>query len=325
MKSKKNEEEIVIGIETLSDEVKFLYMKVLIVFAFLDDQQIDSAEVSELQILMTQLAFSAKLRHRARECILEATDLSLADSISELIDTVPEDMKRNLSVSIVKDCIRVHNATKEDCSLESEHIHSVTLLLGVSKEELEFVEAGYQMDQKLMDGDIKESEYKSIAKDLASKATAVGLPVAAIYMSGSVLGLSATGMTSGLAALGVGGVLGLSSMVTGIGSVVLIGVVAYRSMRWALNSSGRNKETRRELMLQEVLGIHQKTISNLAEDVNYLAQKVIEAMRDTRINEAKISKLASYLELFTSSMTNLKVKERKVEDKLIEEIGELQK
>jgi hypothetical protein len=41
-------------------------------------------------------------------------------------------------------------------------------------------------------------------KDAAAGLAAVGVPIAAVYFSGSVIGLSAAGLTSGLAALGLG-------------------------------------------------------------------------------------------------------------------------
>ena len=74
-----------------------------------------------------------------------------------------------------------------------------------------------------------DSQIAKSFKDIAAKAGAVGVPLAAIYFSGSVVGFSAAGITSGLATMGLGGLLGFSGMVTGIGTVVLIGVGASRS------------------------------------------------------------------------------------------------
>ena len=82
------------------------------------------------------------------------------------------------------------------------------------------------LDRKILSGDIKDSDIVNGMKDLAANAAAVGIPIVAVYLSGSAVGLSAVGITSGLAALGLGGVLGLSSMVTGIGVAILIGVGA---------------------------------------------------------------------------------------------------
>ncbi len=75
------------------------------------------------------------------------------------------------------------------------------------------------------------SEFEKRIKQVASQAKAMGLPVAAIYLSGSVISLSAAGFTSGLAALGLGGVLGFSSMLIGMGVVIVGGVATYQLAR----------------------------------------------------------------------------------------------
>ena len=76
------------------------------------------------------------------------------------------------------------------------------------------------------------------------------MPLGAIYLSGSVTGLSAAGIVSGLAALGMGGVLGLSAMVTGIGVAIIVGGTTYKGVRWALSGSERHRASLREVMLQ---------------------------------------------------------------------------
>jgi len=74
------------------------------------------------------------------------------------------------------------------------------------------------------------------------------VPLGAVYLSGSVVGISAAGMTSGLATLGFGGALGLSSMATDIGAAVILGVVAYRGVKKFTQSATEEGDKRRELM-----------------------------------------------------------------------------
>ncbi len=94
------------------------------------------------------------------------------------------------------------------------------------------------------------------------------VPLVAIYLSGSVVGLSAAGMTSGLAALGLGGLFGLSSMVTGIGVVVVVGVGVYKLVRWMSGSEDRELGELRERLIQEVMRQLQATVNALIEDLN---------------------------------------------------------
>lgn len=86
-------------------------------------------------------------------------------------------------------------------------------------------------------------------KDLVAKAGAVGVLLAAIYFSGSVVGMSSAGITSGLTALRMGGALGFSSMLTGIGSTVLIGVGAYKGIKKVTGISDLENNKQREMML----------------------------------------------------------------------------
>ena len=74
---------------------------------------------------------------------------------------------------------------------------------------------------------VDHEDLKKLGGELAASLASAGVPLAAIAVSGSVFGLSAAGITSGLAALGLG--LGMAS---GIGVVVGIGVGSYLGVRW---------------------------------------------------------------------------------------------
>lgn len=75
-------------------------------------------------------------------------------------------------------------------------------------------------------GDTQE-DLKKLGAEVAAGLASVGVPVAAVAVSGSVFGLSAAGITSGLAALGLG--LG---MMSGLGVAVGIGVASYAVVKW---------------------------------------------------------------------------------------------
>ena len=104
-------------------------------------------------------------------------------------------------------------------------------------------------------------------------------------------GLSAAGISSGLAALGLGGVLGLSAMVSGLGVAILGGGAAYKGVRWVLRGSERNRASLRELMLQEVLRIHQRAIINLGEDVSFFGKRVADLTTETDRNRDAVDRL----------------------------------
>ena len=165
---------------------------------------------------------------------------------------------------------------------------------------------------------------------MRAQASAVGVPVAAVYLSGSVTGLSAAGVTSGLAALGLGGVLGLSAMVSGIGVAIIGGVGAYKAVQWVMGGTERDRAFRRELMLQEVLRIHQKSMANLAADIAFFAER-LTARRSRQPagplsvkvaeNRAVIDKLSREMILLTGALTRLRTRESRYERDLDEEIN----
>ena len=138
-------------------------------------------------------------------------------------------------------------------------------------------------------------------KLLSAKAAAVGTPLAAVYLSGSVVGMSAAGITSGLASLGMGGLLGLSSMTTGIGVAVLIGVGAYAGIRKLTGANEINRSKRRELMLTEVIKQTQETISCLMQDINFITSKLNEYIESNGFQEARMKQLMTMLQTLTGA------------------------
>jgi len=87
----------------------------------------------------------------------------------------------------------------------------------------QYVEAA----RRASEGGNTEIDLKKLGSDVAAGLASVGVPVTAVAVSGSVFGLSAAGVTSGLAALGLG--LG---MVPGLGVAIGIGVASYLGIKW---------------------------------------------------------------------------------------------
>lgn len=116
----------------------------------------------------------------------------------------------------------------------------------------------------------------------ASGMTAVGIPIAAVYFSGSVVGLSAAGITSGLAALGIG-----FGMVPGIGVAILIGTATYFGVRKLLRWSRDNKESvlqaDRERRAQLVVQNLQATIDMLVGRISELQDKGRQADQNAAV------------------------------------------
>lgn len=304
-------------VEDMSDSVKLAYLSLLVWLTYQDDQMIDAQELSELQVLMTQLNFSPSLRAAVRRQIVSPQSIDSTTQTSALLEQAPTGCEQVLAVSLLKDAIRVHRSTKKTTALAQPSIQTLAQLFSINTKQLDFIEEACIQDERLLSGDISDSELTKAAKDLAAKAGSVGVPVAAVYLSGSVVGLSAAGVTSGLATLGLGGILGLSSMVTGIGVAIVLGVGIYQGAQWLMGGAAQeDKRSRRDLMLQEVLTIHRKAIANLAEDIAYLSEQLVTSIVDAERNRLTIQKLSQELTIFASAMRQMRSKEQTFEQEM---------
>jgi len=313
VKGSAKEVEGYIIVEDMPDAIKLCYLNVLVWLMYFDDRQIDEREVCEIQVLMTQLRCNAELRQAVRANINSPGSLNAEAQIMQMLALTPSGTQLALRCSLVKDAIRLHRATSAGNAREQMGIHHLAGLLDIDDEKVAFIEEACTQDEKILIGEMSDDQITAAAKGLAAKASAVGVPVAAVYLSGSVTGLSAAGITSGLSALGLGGVLGLSAMVTGIGVAVIGGIGVYKGLQWAMGSSKRNRASRRELMLHEVLHIHQKAIANLAEDISFFAGRLVVLTVKVDKNQVIIDKLSREITVFVESLARLRQRESGLE------------
>lgn len=308
-------------VQDMSDEFKLCYLSILVWLTYMDDKQIDEHELAEIQMLMTQIMCNAEVRRAIRESVRDPSGLDAKALIKRMLSHAPTGSQLALSLSLIKDSIRLHRATTSSQgdrrASDQPGIRQLSRLLNIENNRVEIIEEACISDKKILSGEVTDDEKVTAAKAIAAKAASVGVPIAAIYLTGSVTGLSASGITSGLAALGLGGVLGLSSMVSGIGVAIILGVGVYMGMRWVLGNSERDKAARRERMLQEVLGNHQKSIANLAEDILDFSRELMTLTEDIRENDHKIRKLSRMLTLFGGALAKHRQQEAGVEGDLM--------
>lgn len=299
--------------------VKKAYVQIMAVIAMSNDGVVDSKEYAEIMQLMTRLDLSKEERYVIREDILGGKfDQDLDRYIGVISQALPEVRFSSIRVSIMKDAINLYRAqtgknTYEKGGFRESAVHvALYEKLRITDQELELIEDSIINDLKILnDRDVTDDKIKGFFTEMAAKAGAVGVPLAAVYLTGTV-GLSAAGLTSGLAALGLGGVLGFSSMVTGIGVAVLIGVVSYKVVGAGIRKvtgDDSEKYRQREFFLQGVIRNTQRSINFIVEDVNYLTQKLKSAIFDSaktaELHSIEISRLALQLEQVTAANQTL--------------------
>ena len=236
------EEEQFVAISDMAEALKIAYLKIIVNMAYADDGQIDELEFAEMLMLMTRLELEPESRFAVRAYMASGDALEKLDDLIQVIDKqAPPGQVRSVHVSLVKDLINIYLSTGGSGIGDFVFLQTNRALLQVTDEEIQLALAVIENDRKMLTDDYSDDQVVAALKGLSAKAAAVGTPLAAVYLSGSVVGMSAAGMTSGLATLGMGGALGFSSMATGIGVAVLLGVGAYAGVR---RLTGANELTR---------------------------------------------------------------------------------
>ncbi|HIF5636905.1 hypothetical protein ABXV22_19070 [Vibrio rotiferianus] len=296
------EEDQLVSLSEMSEDLKVAYLKVIVNMAYSDDGEVDKNEFAQILLLMTRLELSPESRFALREYITTTGELESLESLMHAIDEAcTPSHNKSVKISLVKDLFSVYMSVNdgqyENFTFFKENNH----LFSVSEEEVELIIDALKLDFKMLNDDFSDDALTRGMKELGAKAGAVGVPLAAVYLSGSVVGMSAAGLTSGLATLGLGGVLGFSSMATGIGVAVLLGVGAYKGIQHLTGANELDKTKRRELMLNEVIKQTQATVSHLMEDINFITTKLNEAILSHGAQDEKVKLLLQKVKLLTSA------------------------
>ncbi len=287
-------------ISEMSEEFKKAYLKIIINMTFLNDGEIDEKELAEILLLMTRLELSKETRFELRTYI---TDISYENLV--VLEKLIEIIKRNsesshfqsLMISLAKDMINVHFSTSSSINRDFKFLIENQSLFNLSDEEIDLAFSAVENDYKMLKENLDNNAIKKNAEDLATKAAAAGVPLAAVYISGSVVGMSAAGITSGLATLGMG-----MGMTGGLVVVGLIGIMTYKGLKHLTGANELDKYKTRELMLHEVIKQTQKTISFIIDDINFIVQKLNDVTLNHSEQSEKIKKLVEMMAKFQSAI-----------------------
>lgn len=304
--SEYKEERQLVSIDELSESLKVAYVQAVINMAYDNDNVIDDKEFAEILQLMTRLDLSPETRFTLRAYMsASAAQIPLETLLAQIDSESPAGQTKALHISLVKDLINLFYSTGGRDIGTFAFLQKNRGLLKVSDEEIELAVLAIKNDHDMLRDDMTDDQIVSALKLLSAKAAAVGTPLAAVYLSGSVVGMSAAGLTSGLASLGMGGLLGMSGMMTGIGVAVLIGVGTYAGVRKLTGANELTRSKRRELMLNEVIKQTQMTISLVMKDINFITGKLNEYILAHGAQDAKIKQLLGLMTQMTGAGTVL--------------------
>lgn len=296
------EEDQLVALSEMSEDLKVAYLKVIVNMAYSDDGEVDKDEFAQILLLMTRLELSSESRFALREYITTTDELESLESLIQTIDeTCIPSHNKSVKISLVKDLFSVFMSVNDGQHANFDFFKDNNYLFNISDDEVELIIDALKLDFKMLSDDFSDDALTRGMKELGAKAGAVGVPLAAVYLSGSVVGMSAAGLTSGLATLGLGGALGFSSMATGIGVAVLLGVGAYKGIKHLTGANELDKTKRRELMLNEVIKQTQATVSHLMEDINFITIKLNESILSHGVQDEKVKLLIQKVKQLTSA------------------------
>ena len=306
-----------VAIENMDEYLKIAYMSIMVRMTLDDDGVIDEKEISELLLLMTRLKLKSESRNKVRASIAYPEEILAVEELLKIIETkAPAGQLRNLHISLYKDLVNIHSSSKEKFNDQFEFLNNILPKINITEEDKGIVKQAILNDRAVLEDETTDSEIVENMKRLSMNAAAVGTPLAAIYISGSVMGLSAAGITSGLATLGMGGLLGMSGMVTGIGVVVLLGVGTYHGLRKMTGTDVIAKHEKRRLMLNEIIKQNQEALSLLMNDINDIVSQLNDAIKDNYDNKNHIEKMVKLLNTLTKGGKSLNVKNDNVQSQV---------
>ena len=305
-------------IADMPDPLKVAYLKIIVNAALSNDNEIDEKEFAEIFLLMDRVGLEAgkEPRFEVRAYMSDVSSENLTD-IKELLEDIKANSDgsqfKSIMISLVKDIANIHfigidDFNKADAK-DVKFIQDNKSLFGLNDSDIGLAFDTIKQDYSILYNNFDDDKIKTLMKDLSAKATSVGVPLGAVYISGSVFGLSAAGMTSGLATLGMGGILGLSSMATGIGVAVLIGVGAYQGVRYLTGANQVSNYKQRELMLHEAIKQTQKSICNVIEDINYIVLKLNDVRQSDANKNQKIQQLEKMVKQFVGAAKSMTSKQ----------------
>lgn len=281
----------------MDKEIKETYLKIICNYAYSDDDVIDSEEYAAIMSLIAMNDFEKDSRFLIREYMTNSEKMiPTVDLLNLLVNQVDAGSIDKIKLSLMKDMLHLlWEKTKEGNWKNDTAIIECQRLLKIEDDQVDYIMDSIIQNEAIIANRQSDVQIKKTMQGLLSASASVGVPLAAVYLSGSVLGVSAAGMTSGLAALGMGGVLGFSSMFTGIGVAVLLGVGAYKGVKKVTGLGELEQNKQREMMLQQVAKNAQKALNFIVEDVNEISSQLQNALVGEEVSKAKIKKLSVML------------------------------
>lgn len=205
-------------LEEYPENERVVYLSILSAICYVDKEFSDK-EKRQLDILLKQLEISDEGKSRIYSSIFS---LQHEDKTANL-ETIQELGNTELKYTLISDLCLFALTDSAFSDEEYQYILGIGEILGITQEQVDAIKSIQENLAKIKDIPPTSDRFKLLIKDSAARLAAVGVPVGAIAVSG-FSGLSAAGMTSGLATLG--GLVGGGMLA---GTVIVVPAIAVGS------------------------------------------------------------------------------------------------
>lgn len=203
-------------LEEYSENEQIAYLSVLSAVCYVD-KVFGDMEKRQLDVLLAQLKISDVGKAKIYSSVF---NLQREDKLANL-EAIQILGNTELKYTLISDLCLFSLVDSKFSDDEYQYILGIGEVLGITQEQVDAIKSIQESLYKIKDIPPNSEKYKHLIKDSAAKLAGVGVPVAAIAASGSMFGLSAAGITSGLAALG--GLVGGGML---LGAVVVVPAIA---------------------------------------------------------------------------------------------------
>jgi hypothetical protein len=197
-----SEEQKTHPLEEYSENEQIAYLSILSAVCYVD-KDFGDKEKRQLDVLLAQLKISDVGKSKIYSSVF---NLQHEDKLMNL-DAIQNLGNTELKYTLISDLCLFSLIDSKFTIEEYQYILGVGEVLGIPREQVDAIKSLQENLDKVKDMPSNSEKFKQVIKDSAANLAAVGIPIGAIAASGSVFGLGAAGLTSGLAALGalVGG------------------------------------------------------------------------------------------------------------------------
>jgi len=204
-------------LEEYSENEQIAYLSILLAVCVVDKEFADE-EKHQLDLFLAQFKISEVGKGKIYSSIFNLQHKDTQANL-ELIQNLGN---TELKYTLISDLCLFSFVDSKFTDKEYQYILGIGEVLGITQEQVNAIKSIQENLDKIKDIPSNSERYKQIIKESVSNLAGVGVPIGAIAASGSVFGLGAAGITSGLAALGAlvgGGML--------LGAVVVVPAIAF--------------------------------------------------------------------------------------------------